>query len=237
MTDLPAYSVRESPRARRVRLTVNARDGLVVVVPKRFPAARIPAIVRERRGWIERALERVRERREALLAESGVRPSSVDLPGIGESWVVECRPTSAEGIRASARDGVLRLSGDAEDVAGIARALRRFGRARASEALPRLIRALSDEEGLPFAAVRVRAQRTRWGSCSAGGHISLNWTLAFLPPDLVRHVMLHELVHTLRLDHSPHFHVLLAEREPKTARLAAELRDAWRHVPWWALDG
>ena len=48
--------------------------------------------------------------------------------------------------------------------------------------------------------------------------MNLNWKLAFLPPELVRHVMLHELVHTLQLDHSPRFRALLAAREIGTGR-------------------
>lgn len=237
MTDLPAYTVRVSPRARRVRLTVSARDGLVVVVPRRFPHSRVPGIVDGRRVWIERAMERVREQRESLLAQSGVLPERVDLPGIGESWAVEYVATASAGVRAMQRGDVLRLTGAIDAAAEVHSALRRFGRARSAEALPRLLRSLAGEHALTFAAVRVRTQRTRWGSCSARGNISLNWTLAFLPPELARHVMLHELVHTLRLDHSPRFHALLAERDPDSRRLGAELRHAWRYVPAWATEG
>jgi predicted metal-dependent hydrolase len=237
MSELPPYTVRVSQRARHCRLSVSARDGLVVVVPRRFAQRRIPQIVEARRDWIERALERVREHREALLAGAGELPDAVDLPGIGERWEVEYRRTSAEGVRATRRGSVVRVSGNVGDGEACREALARFCRSRASERLPELLRTISAEQALPFATVKVRAQRTRWGSCSARGGINLNWTLAFLPPRLVRHVMLHELVHTLRLDHSPRFRALLAEREPEAAVHAAELKAAWRHVPGWAVRG
>jgi predicted metal-dependent hydrolase len=237
LTDLPAYAVRESSRARHVRLTVNARDGLVVVVPHRYPRRRISYIVEQRREWIERALERVREQREARAAERRDPPSSVEFAGIGESWRVEYVATPTAGVRACARAGAVRLTGAVADTDAVFAALRRFGRSRAAAVLPRMLDALSAEQHLPYSAVRVRSQRTRWGSCSARGSINLNWTLAFLPPDLARHVMLHELVHTLQLDHSPRFHALLAERAPDAKRLAAELGAGWRHVPGWASDG
>lgn len=233
----PAYTVRVSPRARRVRLVVSARDGLVVVVPRRFPVARIAPIVEERRAWVARALERVREQRETLEAGRALLPDRVDLPGIGESWPVEYRATDASGVRCATRDGVLRVTGAVCDRGAVHAALVRAARSRAAEALPAMLSAVSAEQSLPFAAVRVRAQRTRWGSCSARGHISLNWRLAFLPRSLARHVMVHELVHTLRHDHSRVFHGLLAEREPDAALHARELRAAWRHVPGWAVDG
>jgi predicted metal-dependent hydrolase len=233
--DLPPYAVRESTRARHVRLTVSARDGLVVVVPRRFPASRIPAIVATRRVWAERALARVAERREAFLAGAGELPQRVELPGIGESWEVVYRPSEGEGVRASVSQGTtLTLSGAVDDIAACHAALCRFVHRRASNAFGPALEALSAECGLPFARLSVRNQRSRWGSCSAVGSISLNASLAFLPPRLTRHVMLHELAHTRRLDHSATFHAILKSLEPDAPRLARELREGWRHVPVWA---
>jgi predicted metal-dependent hydrolase len=237
MVELPPYAVRVSDRARNVRLTVSARDGLVVVVPRRYPRGGIPMLVAARREWIERALERVAERREALLAGRDDLPAIVEMPGIRETWRVEYRPTLARGVRVTPGDGGVRLSGTVADIEACRSALVRFCRSRACAALPEALTELAAEQGLPFAAVKVRSQKTRWGSCSARGNINLNWTLVFLPMPLARHVMLHELVHTLRLDHSAKFRALLAEREPEAPARAAELRQAWRHVPSWAAAG
>jgi predicted metal-dependent hydrolase len=232
---LPAYVVRESPRARRVRLTVTPRDGLVVVVPRRFPRRRVPAIVEARRAWIERALERIRPHREALAAEAGSVPERVEFTALSQVWCVERRPTAASGVRV--RDdgrGTLVLTGGVADGEACRAALRRWCARVAREALPRLLARLSAEEGLPYANVTVRGQRTRWGSCSAAGRISLNRTLVFLPPELVRHVLLHELVHTRCLDHSSRFRSLLRERAPHADQHERQLREAWRYVPGWA---
>lgn len=236
MADLPPYAVRVSDRARRVRLVVSARDGLVVVVPRRFPQRSVLPIVEERRAWIERALERVREQREVQEASRGL-PERLELPGIGAAFDVAYVATAARGVRATFHGTTLRLSGDIADEDACRAALRRFCRSRALAALPPLLSELSAEQGLRFDSVAVRDAKTRWGSCSSRGRIALSWRLAFLPPQLVRHVMLHELVHTMQLDHSPRFHALLAEREPASARLAAELRSSWRHVPGWSADG
>lgn len=235
--ELPPYTVRESARARRVRLTVSARDGLVVVVPRRFPRSRVPAIVASRRLWAERALGCVAERREALLAGRDVLPERLALPGIGEVWEVAYRRVHGAAVRATTAGGTLTLSGAVADTAACRAALRRFVHRRAVLSLGGALAALAAAEALPFARLTVRNQRSRWGSCSARGTISLNAALVFLPPRLARHVMLHELVHTRRLDHSPQFHAFLTEREPDAPRLARELREAWRHVPAWATDG
>ena len=80
--------------------------------------------------------------------------------------------------------------------------------------LPAMLRALASQHGLSVARVSVRNQRTRWGSCGRNGHICLNWRLIAMP-DWVRHyVLVHELMHLRRLDHSPKYWKLVAEACP-----------------------
>ncbi len=67
------------------------------------------------------------------------------------------------------------------------------------------LRQLARQYGFAFNRVSVRNQRTRWGSCSAKGNISLNIKLVALPPELRDYVMLHELVHTRIHNHSRKF--------------------------------
>ena len=55
------YRVRISPRSRKVRLNLSARDGLTIVIPRGFDARRIPAILKSRKGWIEKHLMRFSE--------------------------------------------------------------------------------------------------------------------------------------------------------------------------------
>jgi predicted metal-dependent hydrolase len=87
-------------------------------------------------------------------------------------------------------------------------------RERARIELPAMLRALAGQHGLTVARVSVRNQRTRWGSCGRNGHICLNWRLMAMP-DWVRHyVLVHELMHLRRLDHSPKYWKLVAEACP-----------------------
>ena len=93
---------------------------------------------------------------------------------------------------------------------------------------------LSDELELPFNKVIVRAQKTRWGSCSARKTISINRNLLFLPAPLVRYLFIHELCHTVHLNHSARYWSLVGKVEPDYKRLENELRDASRYIPLWA---
>jgi hypothetical protein len=112
-------------------------------------------------------------------------------------------------------------------------ALKRYLARRARAVLePRLL-ARADEFGVSVPKVAIRAQQTRWGSCSANGTISLNYFLVFLPAELVDYVLLHELCHRRQLNHSPRFWSLLERAEPDTDRLRTELKRAWHFVPAW----
>jgi predicted metal-dependent hydrolase len=231
----PEYTVRVSARARRVRLVVTPEDGLVVVVPRGFPARRIAAVVREHAPWIERTMERTFERRAKLAALAGAPvPGEIDMPGIAVHWRVELQPTAAAGVRATVRGQTLTLTGDLADTAACYDALRRAVARVARERLPLMLGSAEAETGWSATKVRVRRQRSRWGSCTADGHLSLNGSLVFLPQHLVRYVMVHELAHTRRMDHSPAFWALVEAHETAWKDRRRELREAWRHVPAWA---
>lgn len=231
----PAYTVRVSPRAKHVRLTVSCDGEVAVVVPRRFSVKRVPAIVAAREGWIERARTRALERR-AMLAEAHGEglPDEITLPAIGETWRVEYRSTASTSVSARASHGSrLTLSGAIDDHDACSAALRRWLLRHARERLAPTLEEISASHGLPHTAVRVRWQRTRWGSCSARGGVSLNAKLLFLPAHLARYVMLHELCHTRVMDHSARFWALLGEHDPSWKRHRRELRESWLHVPHW----
>jgi predicted metal-dependent hydrolase len=85
---------------------------------------------------------------------------------------------------------------------------------RARAELPARLMALAAEHGLTVARVSIRNQRTRWGSCGRDGHISLNWRLVLMPPDVRDYVLVHELMHLRRLDHSRAYWKLVAAACP-----------------------
>jgi predicted metal-dependent hydrolase len=81
----------------------------------------------------------------------------------------------------------------------------RAWRARAKQALPARLYELAAQHGCTVTAVSIRGQKTRWGSCGRNGHISLNWRLMLMPSWVRDYVLLHELMHLRRMDHSPKF--------------------------------
>ena len=91
---------------------------------------------------------------------------------------------------------------------------RRGLQARARAELPQRLLALGAVHGLEVSRVSVRNQRSRWGSCGRNGHISLNWRLILMPEWVRDYVMIHELMHLRRLDHSSHYWRLVSKAYP-----------------------
>ena len=101
---------------------------------------------------------------------------------------------------------------------------RRGLQARANVELPARLRDLAAMHGLAVSRVTVRNQRTRWGSCGRNGHITLNWRLTLMPEWVRNYVMVHELMHLRRLDHSSHYWRLVAKAYPDHERARKWLR-------------
>jgi predicted metal-dependent hydrolase len=86
--------------------------------------------------------------------------------------------------------------------------------ARAKEELPPRLLELAAQHGLTVTRISIRNQRWRWGSCSRAGHICLNWRLVTMPDEVRDYVLIHELMHLKRMDHSAKFWKLVAAACP-----------------------
>ncbi len=99
-------------------------------------------------------------------------------------------------------------------------------RRRAARELPARLDELARRHGFTVSGVSIRNQRTRWGSCSRSGRVSLNWRLIRLPPDVRDYVLLHELTHLRHLNHSTRFWRELARLCPHCSEARRWLRSA-----------
>lgn len=96
---------------------------------------------------------------------------------------------------------------------------------------------LSQETQLMFSGLSIRQQRTLWGSCNSKQRINLNYKLLFLPPNLVKHIMLHELCHTRHFNHSKEFWQLLSSLDPNYTANREALKQAHLLLPAWVPMG
>lgn len=183
--------------------------------------------------FVKRVPRPQRQRQRRPLAEI---PAHINFAATAEDWRVRREATDSKQVRiAETRHGELRVKGAVANDGDVLRALKRWLARRAKSHLVGQLDELSARHGFSYARATIRFQRSRWGSCSSRGTISLNARLMFLPPDLVRCVLAHELCHTAHLNHGPHFWSLLDQVEPAHRALHHELREGSRHIPRWAL--
>ncbi len=228
--DSDDYQIRISRRARRLRIDVSARRGVVVVVPEGTPDAAVREFIRAKHDWVQRARQRVAANARAFDRPDEPVPEVLELRALGASYTVQ--RADAPRPRVTHRGDRVRIAG-AADAAQARTLLADWLKRRAREYLSGRLRTLAEQHGLHYRRVAVRGQRTRWGSCSGRGTISLNYKLLFLPPALVDHVLLHELAHTRHLDHSPRFWRLLAQLDPDWRTHHDALNHAAQWLPAW----
>jgi predicted metal-dependent hydrolase len=230
----PLWRVRVSRRARRLSVRVYPGGRVEVVVPPGASAATVQRFVGTHREWIE---QRVTDLSTVTGVAVEALPQRIELPALGRSYAVQYRPTTSRVTRASiAGEGCLEISGATGDAKLVAAALRNWLFDLADHELLRELRRMSDIGGFEFRRLQVRRQRTRWGSCSASGTISLNVCVLFQPLEVMRYLLIHELSHTRHMNHSRRFWALVESLEPDYQRLDRDLLRGWQRVPGWMFN-
>ncbi len=212
-----AYSIRRSERARRVRVIVDATRGVEVVLPRRAAERDAEAAVIELRPWIERRLAEVRRARMSV-EERGER-----VPYLGEMLTLVPQRGRQQVTRRDALFGEGELLVPLHPEERLAALERFYRRAARTEIAPRLDRACAIT-GHRYTKLSIRAQRTRWASCSHSGAMSFNWRLLLAPEAVLDYVVWHEVCHLQVMDHSPRFWALLEGHCPDHRRWSRWLR-------------
>jgi predicted metal-dependent hydrolase len=228
---VPPLSVRESRRARYLTLRLLPPHTLELVVPLGTRAADVSAFVHEHRQWIEDAR---RELTQCRPVRSEGLPSRIELRAIGKSWDVQYRHDPQSAVRCRVLGSTLEVSTRETSRRGADAALRGWLLDEADYHLAPWLLRESYVVGRRPTSVQVRLQRTRWGSCSNSGTVSLNAALLFLEPPLVRYLFIHELCHLIALNHSRKFWSAVARYEPDYEALDRQLTAAWSEIPLWA---
>ena len=229
-------NVYESARIKTARLSISGRGELSAVVPRGFRKDLVHAFLQRKRDWISRTLSKLESNVPGGVFEQECEePCRITLEAMEEEWEVVYGGKGAGHGRVDEENGLRRLvvSGS-ESSACTGKLLRSWLKRHVRPFLEARLALLSGRHGMTCRRLCIRLQKTRWGSCSAKGAVSLNGKLAFLPLGLVDYVISHELCHTVCMDHSNRFWNLLEKTLPGSLDLRKSLVKAGRLVPSWA---
>ena len=224
--DSVAYSVRISSRAKRARIEISALGKVHVIVPKRFNHQHIPGFIAQHRQWIHKTLRRIDRPPQTMLA----RPTTMQLLAIDEQWRITYDSQQQKPLIAHHEECQLNLCTHTEARPQLTQWLHHHARRHLIQKLTEY----SELTGLSYNKVFIKNQKTRWGSCSSKGNINLNRNLLFLPQALVNYVLVHELCHTMHLNHSARFWRLVERYQPSYHQYDKQLHHAHRYIPAWA---
>ncbi len=229
------YTLRRSRRARRLRVVIDARRGVVVTIPGGRPGAReaadhVEPFLRDRERWIRGHLAtQARQRSTVAGAAADELVDGAALRFRGEHHLLRIETAPAGARRSSVlvgwsaggpspatdpggRELVVRLA--RADRRPLARVLEAWLRDRAAIDVEAAVTRHGSALGVTPSHVALRDPRTRWGSAGRTGRIALSWRLVLAPPEALETVVVHELAHLRVFGHGPDFWALVAGRIP-----------------------
>ena len=221
-TTIP-YAIRRSPTARRKRIEVGP-DGVIVIVPKGTRSAELESYVDSKRRWLYDAFDELRERTWEGASHRLVSGARVPFRGRKFRLRVYRRGREPEVRFRNRFDvDVPRRFGAARVPEITAETLQNWLLTRVTSDVHSIVRSIESRLGTAPAAVRVGEMTRRWGSCGPQGTLAVNWRLVFAPKPVLEYVVVHELCHLVKRDHSEAFWSLLRgvlpDFEPRKAWL------------------
>lgn len=217
-----AYTLQRTRRRRTISLLINER-GLRVAAPLHSPQQAIDALLREHASWVVRKVDDWQRKRPPARRWAS-----------GEQIMLYGEPVTLEACSGSQlpRQEHDRLLFDPRLApATIESGIRDWLKRQALDCFRRRCHDYSAQLALPAPAVRLSNARTRWGSCHAGGRISMNWRLVQAPPAWIGYVAAHEVAHLRQMNHSPAFWQTVAVLVADYAEHRAALRrEAHRYL-------
>jgi len=220
------YTVERSKRISGLKISVDAERGAVVTAPLHCRAGYIEKFVREKAQWIEEKLRLLENQAGCRVPREFVNGEKLFY--LGERYTLMVgKATGASGVLL--RDREIHVTVDeAENGPGgvvVKNELIKWYRERARQIIIDRVDLFAAVAGHKPAAVKIKKQKSRWGSCSSKGNLNFNWKLVMAPLEVIDYVVVHELCHLTRPDHSAEFWRLVAALAPDYKKKRRWLRE------------
>lgn len=213
------YTFRQSKRAKNLSIRILPNQCVEIVLPVGYSERSGLRFLKKNRSWV---LDNINAKG---VGDPYKLIQALHLKSIDRHFACQYLHLPEQTCRLSQPlDDVLVFSGKIVDMRCCQPALDKWLKEQAQKFLLPMLKSLSEEMHLHYRQASVRIQKTRWGSCSSHGDISLNARLLYLELALVRYVLIHELCHLQEMNHSANFWRLVERHEPNYRALVQQLK-------------
>jgi len=182
-------------KRKTLSISINENAQLIVRAPNRISDARIQEFINEKSSWI------IKNKNLIKLRLQNTEKDQNNLLYLGEYFPIKKNIKSLKKVSFNGEEFITNL----ENQSQLSNALKIWYKDKFKElAIPRL-NYFVDKYGLTINQVRLKRQKTLWGSCSSRNNINLNFLLIMAPLKVIDYVIIHELVHTIHKNHSANF--------------------------------
>ena len=204
------YILRQSQRARSASLSIRPETGLVVTVPAFYSSGQLSQLLHRHRSWVLRYIDRFAATASRLPKRWPYGPT---LPYRGDEYLVRLETQREPAVQTTPQRNLL-VGMPTPGIEAARRLLKRWYLEEATRWLQQRTAIFGHQLDIAWRRMRVGDQRSRWGSCSAAGHLSFNYRLVMAPAAVMDYVVIHELLHRRELNHSRRFWALVASHCP-----------------------
>ena len=214
------YKISPSKRAKYIRIKLSNTGELSVTLPHRSSVKQAHNFIQSKSAWIEKHLAKIPPQKSKSI------PTKLDLKLLGECWAVHIEANTDDSPRLTVdkHSKMLYFSGVLEQVALFDRLLAQWLKKKAKDIFISMMEELAEVHGFHYNRLSIRSQKTRWGSCSSSKNINLNCKLLFMSEKVVKYVMIHELSHTIQMNHSKKFWNVVEDCDPDFQAHRKELK-------------
>lgn len=221
------YEEKPSLRAKRLIISVD-KDQVRVSVPRGVTSKQVREFVESKREWVFRHWQAFREKQSEKTEEKYAEGGSFPYCGRTIFLRTQIYPENRVRVRFSADALWVYLPSalpETERPRLVREALLVWYKRQAKILFQEKLDDYARKMGLQYHQLRIKEQKTKWGSCSSKGNINLNWRVILAPEQVIDYLMIHELSHLRHLNHSQAFWQEVGKYMPDYLQWKKWLRD------------
>ncbi len=199
------YSIRRSSRTKKIKLVVRTDGKVELVMPKLVPLFIGKAFAKLHEDWIKKQHKKAKNKLPEIPSEDGAF-----LPFLGQNYRLEIQKDTKNKIKVVNEKIIVQYKKKAD----IKKNIEHFYREKAREICTERALYFAKKIGLKFKAIRIKNQKTRWGSCSSQGNLNFNWKIIKEEMKIIDYLVIHEICHLQEMNHSKRFWKLVENLDP-----------------------